>query len=97
MTAKEKILRYLANKKFTYYGQELPANWCPSGALHNWSVGGSSAARRIREMRADGIEINCSILKYDRNLNKLPKAVWCYALITRPSEIDFKKGKLKGK
>jgi len=84
-TAKIRVLDELLSawtEKRKYSFQTLSPGWTPSGILHSHKIGGSSAGRRIRELRVDnGIDIECSYLHYDNHdLLITPHGTWAYRL-----------------
>jgi len=84
-SAKYRILHDLLSawdEKRWYYRNVLPQGWTASGALHHFAKGGSSAGRRIRELRLENkLDIECKFIHNDINNNPmLPHGTWAYRL-----------------
>lgn len=95
--AKQRILEALVeayNIPIFWYSAQLPAGWLTTGHLCRPEVGGNSAPRRIREMRAAGIDIEIKTFSATNRLNE-KVTCWIYRLKTPAKEINFVKGTLK--
>lgn len=101
MTRKQKVLELLVGARgFSALRLQLNGQArvvAVNGYVRNWAIesaeyGGTQGTRRLRELRASGIEIEMRRLK---DGDGKPTGTFCYRLKTDPKLIDFEKCCLK--
>lgn len=98
-SAKHKILEALLearNYPVYWYTKQVPRGWLTTGHICKPEVGGNSGPRRIREMRADGIEIEMDRF-FCNDIDGTKQHCFIYCLKTEIALIDLKSGTLKVK
>lgn len=96
-SAKQKILEHLIEAQRIsafWWSVRLPSGYVTTGHLCGSEVGGSSAPRRVREMRAAGIEIEIKPFSCINQYGEYVHA-YIYALKTDKALINIEKGILK--
>lgn len=96
-TAKHKILAALLeanNYPVYWYTKQVPRGYLTTGHLSKPDVGGSEATRRIREMQADGVDIDMMMF-FANDMDGKRYHCYIYGLNTIADLIDFKTGTLK--
>ena len=101
MTRKQRVLQELIDayngKKYEYsYTSWISGGWTPIGAIVNPNIGGSEGTRRVRELKAKGIKIDCRYYyRKGENGEKMRTNTTIYKLLTDPELIDTDKCELK--
>lgn len=84
-----------------FHHHKLPAGYVSTGNIANEKCGGSSGPRRLRELRAAGLQIDMRYYNRDAYGNYLTDwkgnrvGTWIYRLITPQNQIDFENCCLK--
>ena len=96
MTRQQKVLKLLIEAKSSHW-HVIPIHHnlvtvSEDGCVYNWALcapetGGLNGRERLRELRANGIQIEM------KRING--SGTYCYRLVTDPSDIDFDKCKVK--
>ena len=95
-TTYQRILKKLIeaqkyNTQYYRHGQVTPPGWVPADVLMKPSIGGISALRRVRELRAKGFRIEW---KYFVLKDGTTTKTTLYKLITPYEKIDIKNLKI---